>query len=168
MGNMNVNLIDRRSVDYTTHSSCYHSFGYECLITEPTRCSHDGGNSLIDHALSNLLVPPEVGILTSDITDHYPIFLKINYIPFSSTVFYYKLVLDKEKFFKAITKVDRFTVKETNDKLSRAFGLHFYTNSIPTRKKCKKVLASLQDPWLDYSKQCEDERIFIKNKKTAL
>lgn len=152
VGDMNINLLDTASANFTTYSSCYHSYGFECLITQATRLSRDGGCSLIDHALSNLLVAPEAGILTSDITDHYPIILKTISTPICRSACFHKLVLDKEALIENITKSDWLAVRETNDPqeaFSRFFSLLLhYFHSHSHRKKCKKTIASPQNPWL--------------------
>lgn len=137
------NLNDTTPLNCRTYSS-YHSFGYECLIIQPTRYSHHGGSSLIYHALSNLLVPPEVRILTSYITDHYLIFLKINSIPFAAHRILLQTCSWWTKQFR-ITNKGRLVHSRRNERpyaflrflslLLRNF--HFHSHK---KKECKKVL----------------------------
>lgn len=74
MGDININLVENLSSNSINYLAALNSFGYECLISLPTRPTSNGNGSLIDHAFSNLLTAPDAGVLDSNITDHYPIF----------------------------------------------------------------------------------------------
>lgn len=152
MGDINVNLLDTTSSNSSRYSSNFHSFGYECLITLPTRCPNNVDGTLIDHALSNLTDPPEAGIVNTDFTDHYPIVLRFrNHSTFGNTS-YYRIVLDKEIFLTSLTKTDWSEVVSTNDPQT-AFSQFLSTlsllfNSHSHKQKCRKKVASPQNPWL--------------------
>lgn len=80
MGDYNIDLLDDK------HSFINHIVSYIFIptITKPTRVSNNSF-SLIDNIITNTLSPGghnrmncESGILLTDLTDHFPVFLNIN------------------------------------------------------------------------------------------
>lgn len=63
MGDMNVNLLDTTTPSYMEYTNILNGYGFECLITVPTRRSINGLSTLIDHALSNLIPVPSSGVI---------------------------------------------------------------------------------------------------------
>lgn len=124
MEDFNINLLDLSSPSSLNYCSASQSFGYECLISLPTRCIN-GVSTLIDHALSNLSPPPDAGVLTVDITDHYSIFLRFtsNTIPTSKS--FIRDVFDKESFIDAVERTDWPSVIPLDDP-QVAFSVFFY------------------------------------------
>lgn len=151
MGDINLNLLDS-SVNSVSYSSCFYSFGYECLTSVPTRSVPGGSSTLIDHALSNLLYPPEVGVLETDITDHFPVFLRTTSAHYSYSNCYTKLVFDKKSFLESVSNADWSFVLDTNDP-QLAYSqfltkLLSHYHSCSQMRKCKKKVASPQNPWV--------------------
>lgn len=105
MGDFNINLLDLSSTSSLNYSSAFQSFGYECLISLPTRCI-SSVSTLIDNALSNLSPAPDTSVLNVDITDHYPIFLRFtrNTLPTSKS--FIRDVFDRESFIEAVERTD--------------------------------------------------------------
>lgn len=76
VGDVNINLLGRGTPQHTDYSNCFHGYGFESLLNPPTRCPNTDSGTLIDHALTNALLPPEAFIIQVDITDHFPIALR--------------------------------------------------------------------------------------------
>lgn len=77
LGDMNINLLDDTNANVSEYISCFSGYGYECLITAPTRVPLHGNGTIIDHILSNLISPPEAAVIEVPVTDHYPIYASI-------------------------------------------------------------------------------------------
>ena len=174
MGDINLNLLDS-SMNSVSYSSCFHSFGYECLINVPTRSVSGGSITLIDHVLSNLLCPPDVGVLETDITDHFPVFLRPTSARYSYSNCYTKLVFDKKTFLETVSNTDWSSVLDTNDpqvaysRFLTKLSSHYHSCS--QVRKCKKKVASPQNPWVTdnlLKAMRTREILFKKNKKTAI
>lgn len=75
VGDININLLDTESSLYAAYTDCFSGFGFESLIHAPTRCTHNGPGTLIDHLLSNLSPQPFSAVIETDITDHFPVLL---------------------------------------------------------------------------------------------
>lgn len=73
-GDLNVNLLDN---DHCSQSQEFLDilFSSSCipLINKPTRVTQNSA-TLIDNIFSNILPPPNSGILVTDVSDHFPIF----------------------------------------------------------------------------------------------
>lgn len=78
MGDIYINLLDYTSPVVISYTSLLQSYGFESLNDVPTRQVPSGAGTLIDHALSNSLISPQLKVLDSDITDHYPLLLRFN------------------------------------------------------------------------------------------
>lgn len=174
MGDININMLDKISPTCVDYSSTFNSFGFESLIKIPTRHVIGGGSTLIDHALSNLLTPPEAGVLNIDITDHYPVFLRFNSIPRRSSVSFTRYVLDKEKFVDSVANTNWSEIRLIDDP-QEAFSQFLsiilsYLQSYTKKKKCKKILAFEHNPWLTdklLTAMRKQENLYRKTKKKA-
>lgn len=174
LGDININLLDTASPNYANYSSTFHSYGYECLIALPTRCPTSNDGTLIDHVLSNLLEQPHAEIVLTDITDHYPIVLRFqNHLSLKNTT-YYRFVLNKQMLIDNISKADWSEVTSCSDP-QKAFSqflamLSSHFNSHTLKQKCKKKIASPQNPWLtdDLLKAMRSrENLYKKTKNTT-
>lgn len=71
-GDMNIDLFGKRSIAYKT---MFESYGFTNTIKLATRVS-DTSSTLIDHILCNFDTSSSFsGVIQTDITDHYPIFI---------------------------------------------------------------------------------------------
>lgn len=151
MGDFNINLLDLSSPSSLNYSGVYQSFGYECLISIPTRCINNG-STLIDHALSNLSVAPDAGVLKVDISDHYPIFVRFNCHATPTSIFFIRQLLDRESFIHDVMSTDWSSLICLDDPQMAYTEFSSILLSYIQRHtqvyKCKKVYASPQNPWI--------------------
>lgn len=172
VGDININLLDSSSTSCLNYISSFHAFGFENLISVPTRCTADNSNTLIDHALSNLICPPDAGVLNIDITDHYPIFIRFSTKPRQSNIIYTKVVLDKERFLSAVTSTDWSSIISIHDP-QQAFSqflnqITLYINSHSQIHKCKRKYSSPQNPWITntlLNEMRKKENLYKKTKR---
>lgn len=106
MGDININILDTNSPCQHEYLNCFNGYGFESLIDLPTRCPPDGSGTLIDHAFTNLLSPPNAFILRTDITDHYPIALRFHCLLPKRNTPSMKSLLDKIRFSEQIANAN--------------------------------------------------------------
>lgn len=97
MGDININLLDDLSPN---------TINYLGTINLPTRPTSNSKGSLIDHALSNLITPPDAGVLEIDITNHYLILLRFSHVEKPSSPSFTRHIFHKEKFIDAVANTD--------------------------------------------------------------
>lgn len=152
MGDFNINLLDEGSPICINYTSLLHGYGYDCLIDAPTREDFSGSCTLIDHALSNLLDPPEAKVLHIDISDHYPIILRFNTNARPHSFSHTRYVLDKESFKTAVASTNWTEIKsiinpqKAFSKFLSLISTHLMKFTFKT--KCKKIIAFSHNPWL--------------------
>lgn len=115
MGDININLLDDSQSFFQDYTNCYQGFGFESLINLPTRCNNLGHGTLIDHALSNLLSPPEAIIIRTNITDHYPVVLRFPPPMKTHRKQFTKSVFNKVQFLELISHCDWTSITSSTD-----------------------------------------------------
>lgn len=114
VGDIIINILDECSCYSREYVNICHGYGVESLLHLPT-INATNSSSLIDHALTNLLYPPEGFIVRSNITDHSPIVLSFQCFNHASETMYTKSVLDKDRYKKLATRSDWSLVTALND-----------------------------------------------------
>lgn len=101
MGDMNFDLLDSSNHSALEYNTCFHSFVFKSLISVPTRCSDNGSRSSIDHILTNIDDVSHAGVIESDITDHFPVFLYFEQVITRSNIIRQKYRFDSDKYCNA-------------------------------------------------------------------
>lgn len=114
-GDININLLDDSNHHTLEYIASIYSYGYQCLITVPTRCPNHSTHSLMDHILTNSSSIIEAGVIETDITDHYPVFMTANLsVPvISKTCF--STIFDADKYTQIISVADWSAILNTLD-----------------------------------------------------
>lgn len=112
---MNINLLDDTNANVSEYISCFSGYGYECLITAPTRVPLHGNGTIIDHILSNLISPPEAAVIEVPVTDHYPIYASIGISNNNKISRCFKNILNTASFINIIEQCDWSAVKKCNN-----------------------------------------------------
>lgn len=174
MGDININLLDNDSPATIEYTNCFLGYGFESLISSPTRFSSGSTRTLIDHILSNSIRPQDCGILKSDITDHYSIFLRLHCHAPNHIRSFYRSVLNKDKFIELVGNVDwsRPVLMTDADAAYSAFIsiIQECQNLSTAQVKCHKKYAALHNPWLtDSLLSCMRKRdnLYKKNKTAS-
>lgn len=126
LGDININLSDERNPSCVDYTSCFLGFGYESLISIPTRCVLSTNGTILDHILSNFIPQEDCGILEFSPTDHYPIFFRLDFHAKKQNRTFYKTVLNKEEFTIQVLQVDWsdvYTLQTLNRPLIRWYAL---------------------------------------------
>ena len=156
-GDFNICLLKEDYCDLTRRFiNTLMSFNFHPSITRPTRIGNDDSLSIIDHVWSNCEIPYH-GILLSDITDHFPVFVglalpQINRNDFVKIQFR-DMSKEKEEFYcnkiketnwdTFISPLDsNIATKGFSDKLSCIFNSCF-----PLKTKMVTI-KRLNSPWL--------------------
>lgn len=151
MGDININILDECSCYSREYVNICHGYGVESLLQLPTR-NVTNSSTLIDHALTNLLHPPEAFIVRSNITDHFPIVLRFQRHNHASGPTYTKSIFDKDLYKELATRSDWSLVTSLNDaEASYNKLVDLIKDSISsstTVVKCRKHFASPSNPWL--------------------
>lgn len=152
LGDININLLDFDSSQFTEYSSCFQSHGFESLINLPTRCVNNENGSAIDHALSNVFSPPEAFIVRNTITDHYPVGLLFNRTKPARSTQFLKSVFNKQQFTNLINNADWSPVIGSSDaQVAYSKFSHIITefiDSCTTSTLQRKNNFSPVNPWL--------------------
>lgn len=152
VGDVNINLLDTYSTSYANYTDCFSGLGFESLVDCPTRVAPHGTGTLIDHVLSNMASPPCVGVVDTDITDHFPIFLTFKNITHKRNISYSTSVFSSDSFVEAISTTDWVPVMSMcdPDAALRAFCSSFLLSvSTNTRTvQCKKKYKYPHNPWM--------------------
>lgn len=106
LGDININILDASNSVCSEYMSCFSSYGFQSLISVPTRCSNRGSESLLDHILSNFVTSPTVGVIETLITDHFPVFLCFDTRPITINKPNFRTFFDREKYFDLISNTD--------------------------------------------------------------
>lgn len=155
LGDININLIDTNTSCYNEYINCLNGNGYECLITTPTRCTASGQASLIDHALSNLLTSPDAGVIEVSITDHYPVFVRLNFVSHENDVCLTRKKVNTSLFVELISNSDWSAVTNVThpevafDELCAIITRALAASSSITT--CKKNTSTPYSPWMTFS-----------------
>lgn len=152
IGDININLLDDLSPNTINYLGTLNSYGYECLINLPTRPTSNRNGFLIDHALSNVMTSPDAAILEIEITDYYPIVLRFNHVEKPHSPSFTRHIFNQKKFIEAVANTDWSEVYLVND-AQEAFTLFSsilltHVQSCTDKQRCKKVIASVENPWL--------------------
>lgn len=115
VGDININLLDVDSRLGASYTDCLNGFGYEQLITSPTRCPLYGTKTLLDHALTNITLTPSSEVIKTDISDHYPIFVIFNSSNSSDSSRYVAKVLNKNSFVEDVSNIDWAEINQMKD-----------------------------------------------------
>lgn len=106
LDDVNINLLDVSSSAYFDYSTCFQGFGYEYLISDPTRCVLGASSSLIDHILSNFVPINDCGVPEASLTDHYPVFCRFECVIPKRLNSFQKNVFDKTNFVKCVEQIE--------------------------------------------------------------
>lgn len=152
VGDININLLDTSAKVYTDYTDCFSGYGLESVINTYTRCSPRGSKTLLDHALSNLTPPPVSGVLCTDITDHYPIFVSLERSASPPDKSFFTSVFSKHKFTDTILSTDWSGVNTATDPvtaLDKFCTMFSKAVSLSTTTvKCKKQYKHTCNPWM--------------------
>lgn len=152
MGDININLLDESNQNAVEYSNCFAGFGYEQLLTVPTRCITGGSSTLIDHILSNYISCDECGVTTLDITDHYPIFCRLSHASPRAERSFQKSLFNKVQFIDSISSFDWSTIKsESNAELAFvrfSSVIQQCVHDATTFVRCNKKYPAPHNPWL--------------------
>lgn len=172
VGDININLLDidnRLCVNYT---DCFSGFGYEQLITSPTRCTLYGRETLLDHALTNITPAPISGVIKTDISDHYPIFIIFNSSTSSDSTRYLAKVFDKSSFIEDMSNIDWSEVDQVQDpECALESFCDFFREAVSRNtiiSKCKRRYNSPRCPWITkglLKSMRKKENLYKKTKK---
>lgn len=155
MGDININLLDPSNTLFNEYVNCLNGFGYENLVTLPTRCPANKQGTLIDHVLSNLLTNPDCGVVEASVTDHYPIFVRLNYTPCAIVTGLTRKKLNSTKFFELISATDwNPVIACDNPETAYDTFSKIISNALADSTEimnCKKPFSAPRNPWLSSS-----------------
>lgn len=106
MGDTNINLLDNDNPTSIEYNKCFQGYGFESLIYSPTSFLSGNTSTLIDHILFNSVPSQDCGILMSDITDHYPIFLRLQCNATNNAHSFHRSVLNRDQFIAHVGNAD--------------------------------------------------------------
>lgn len=171
---ININLLDTESNICAAYTNCFSGFGYESLLTVPTRYGHQGSQSLLDHILCNFSPSPDAGVVHTYLTDHFPVYLAFNVAQPSADDCFFTSVLDREKFIDAITRTDWSSDNCELDPevmLQKFCALFLKAVSSSTKTvKCKKRYKFPHNPWITdglLTSIRKKDNLYKKKQKTA-
>lgn len=152
VGDININLLADNSNINAAYTDCFTGYGLESLITSHTRCNSHGTDSLLDHALSNVAPVPVAGVIETDISDHFPIFVAFPSEASTTQSSFYTTIFNANKFISAISSTDWSGVNLSLDPIQaftkfRSLFLEAVSVS-STRVKCKKKYTLPNNPWM--------------------
>lgn len=175
MGDININILDDNNPTCIDYTNCFLGFGYESLITLPTRCAPGHTGTLIDHIFSNFILPQHCGVLDVNITDHSPIFFGFPCCLPSSNRSFYTLRIDKEQFIKRIKNINWSNILALND-ANNAYDqfVHHISGCLDESSfntKCQKKFPAPHNPWLTNSllkSMRKKDNLYKKNETATL
>ena len=157
-GDFNIDLLKSEKHNLTSaFLSLMYSHSLVPLITRPTRIGKDTA-SLIDNIFTNNLVALQTsfqGVLTTDISDHYPVFhINPSFVRTENESFCVKRMMNetnRKKFIDSVASADWSNIFESNDAQESFTKLHtkllfFYEQAFP--KKRVKIRYNNKKPWL--------------------
>ena len=157
-GDFNICLMrEERHHDTSDFINMMSEFFFRPLITMPTR-QFNRSSTLIDHIWTNCTISPESYIFLCDITDHYPVFCRLN-LPFQSSDDKVKVKFrnmcqtNKLKFSQLIRNTDWSQLFEgiidAKEQLSRLMEVieGYYNSSFPYMVKHIGI-KRLRKPWM--------------------
>lgn len=172
VGDININLLDIDSKTPADYIACFSGFGYESLIQHPTRCTFLGPETLLDHAISNISPAPASGVVSVDITDHYPIFLTFSAVAAKSLPCFSTSVFNRDKFVEIVTSTDwsRIDALQDGGKAIEEFCniIHNAISTSTSTVKCKKRYKYPGNPWVTQGllrSMRKKENLYRKTKK---
>lgn len=152
VGDVNINLLGHGTPQHTDYSNCFRGYGFESLLNQPTRCPNTDSGTLIDHALTNALIPPEAFIIQADITDHFPIALRFPCPSPQRKTHYTKSTFNKAKFIHLVSNSDWTRITSLQDAQSSYTEFASIINhcilSSTSVMSCKKKQSSPQKRWV--------------------
>ena len=158
-GDFNLNLLDyKTSTKVKSYLNIIFSHSFIPLINKPTRISKNNA-TIIDHLLTNTFINKNylTGIVKTDITDHFPVFLiiEMEMIKTKHEDFVFKRQItdmNLKKFKETLLNVDWSNVISYNDpntaynEFLKVFLLHYET--FFPMKKIKIKSKNLASPWI--------------------
>lgn len=172
LGDMNINLSDERNPSCVDYTNCFLGFGYESLISIPTRCVLSTNGTIIDHILSNFIPQEDCGILEFSPTDHYPIFFRLDCHRKKQNRTFYKTVLNKEEFASQVLQADWSDVYMLTDAESAYNKMVCIVKECSDKAsavvKCNRKLPAPHSPWLTnglLKSMRKKENMYKKTKK---
>lgn len=151
-GDINVNIIDPTNQSCSDYLGCLHGYGFESLITTPTRCDIAGSNTLIDHILTNFVTDNTEGVIEHSITDHYPIFLTLGTENYKCKENKERISFNSQKFVSMVQSID-WTVVISESCAEKAYQL-FLTTVTQCINECTTVhitarhFSNPRKPWV--------------------
>lgn len=172
LGDININLSDELNPSCVDYINCFLGFGYESLVSIPTRCVFSSNGTIIDHILSNFIPQEDCGVFEFSPTDHYPIFFRINCHIKKQNKTFYKNVLNKEEFVSRINQADWSEVFAQSDAESAYNNMVYIikecSDMASTVVKCNKKFNAPDSPWLTnglLKSMRKKENMYKKTKK---
>ena len=156
-GDVNVNLLRENTVN-DTFLNCMHSFHLLPIISKPTRFPviTNHSPSLIDHIWTNSSSAKISGIISTDISDHCPIFVLMTFNSINSEEkikisFRCRSMQNKELFYQKISNFDWNSIQCDNiDEYTQKF-LHtinkIFCDCFPIKTKYIS-LKRFKNPWI--------------------
>lgn len=150
LGDININLLEDSVAHVNEYTNCFLGYGYETLIHAPTRPSSTNSGTLIYHALTNTLTPPEAFIIRASITDHYPIALRFHCAKDYSKDQSYRTIFNKQHFRELMSCAPWSRVLSYQDAQSSYSEFTAIINNCITSStstaKCRKNYSIPQNP----------------------
>ena len=165
-GDININLLHKdKDKSINNYLNEIHSFGITNLIDVPTRVTNQGG-TLIDHFyFSNPQRVQNAQVLLSDISDHFPLYVKLKNCNLTKThvntktqfhqdyskININKLSIDTSNIFN---KFQKYKIINSKDSIDSKFECllekvkEISDKNIPTRKLSKSKLKLKSKPWI--------------------
>lgn len=158
-------LLDIHNSSHAAYTDTLNGHGLESLITIPTRRNTTGQDTLIDHALSNLLVTPGSGVIEVSLTDHYCTVK-------SQDMHVKRKNIDRASLLNKISHSDWCPITAENDpEIAFEMFCNIISNAISestTITTSKKRFASPRCPWMtDSLLKCvrRKDNLYKKTKK---
>lgn len=155
LGDININILDTTNSVCSEYMSSFSSYGFQSLISVPTRCSNRGSESLLDHILSNFFTSPTVCVIETLITDHFPVFLCFDTKPTNIIKPNFRSFFDREKYFDLICNTDWSPIINCSDPevaLDRfCTVINCAVNDCTTVDQSNRKYSSPRAPWLTTS-----------------
>lgn len=152
LGDININLLDVSSSAYSDYTACFLGFGYESLISVPTRCVLGASSSLIDHILSNFIPSNDCGVLEASLTDHYPVFCRFECAIPKQLSSFQKNIFDKTNFVKRVEAIEWSFLELLSDPEaafnSFSSAIKKCLDDSTSFVKCRKNFPAPHNPWL--------------------
>lgn len=106
VGDINTEIHNTNSWTSVDYLNCQTSYGLSSLISFPTQVVFGGSSVIIDHIFTNISNIITGGVIPTDITDHYAVFVSTNLVCPVTKMSTTRTYFDYEKFICLIAQAD--------------------------------------------------------------